>query len=164
MRPTIAADATVRALIAAIPDDRLRELFLELALAALAVPAVVEKQVPHNGRRRSPARAGRHGKGKHKIDRRRRAYLDALNAKRREKREAATLSTGSRRRNSARNPVPSPSPRPMAAQAAGGATVSRYGRAAVGASPQARTADSPGARCHASLASARAPRRRRSAT
>ena len=42
MRPTIAAADTVRTLIAAIPDDRLRELFLELALAALAVPAVEE--------------------------------------------------------------------------------------------------------------------------
>jgi hypothetical protein len=90
MRPTtIAADVTVRALIAAIPDDRLRELFLELALAALAVPAVVEKQVPRNDRRRSRGKGWRHGKGKHKIDRRRRAYLDAFNAKRREQRRLA---------------------------------------------------------------------------
>jgi len=91
MRPTIAADATVRALIAAVPDNRLRELFLELALAALSVPAVEEpKPAARNGRRRrSRGKGWRHGKGKHKIDRRRRAYLDALNAKRREQRRLA---------------------------------------------------------------------------
>ena len=50
MRPTTAADATVRTLINAIPDNRLRELFLELALAAIAVPAVKEPK---------PARAQR---------------------------------------------------------------------------------------------------------
>jgi hypothetical protein len=80
MRPTIAADATVRALIAAVPDDRLRELFLELALAALAIPAVEEpKPAARNGRHRR-GKGWRHGKGRHKIDRRRRTYLDALNA------------------------------------------------------------------------------------
>ena len=89
MRPTIAADATVRALIAAVPDDRLRELFLELALAALAIPAVEEpKPAARNGRRRR-GKGWRHGKGRHKIDRRRRTYLDALNAKRREQRRLA---------------------------------------------------------------------------
>jgi hypothetical protein len=124
MRPTIAADVTVRALIAAIPDDRLRELFLELALAALAVPAVVEKQVPRNGRRRRGSGKGwRHGKGKHKIDRRRRAYLDALNAKRREKREAATLAreaAGAVRKK----PGPKPKPKSNGAQVHGnGVTV-----------------------------------------
>jgi hypothetical protein len=90
MRPNIAADATVRALIAAIPDNRLRELFLELALAALAVPAVeAPKPAAHNGRRRRRGKGARRGKGKHMIDRRRRAYLDTLNAKRREQRRLA---------------------------------------------------------------------------
>jgi hypothetical protein len=37
MRPNPAAADTIRTLIAAVPDERLRELFLELALAALAV-------------------------------------------------------------------------------------------------------------------------------
>jgi hypothetical protein len=47
MRPQpAAADTTV-------PDDRFRELFLDLALAALSVPAVDEpKGAPRNGRRR----------------------------------------------------------------------------------------------------------------
>jgi hypothetical protein len=36
MRPTTAAATTVRALIAAVPDDRLRELFVELAFTTLA--------------------------------------------------------------------------------------------------------------------------------
>jgi hypothetical protein len=90
MRPTTAAADTVRSLIAAIPDDRLRELFLELALAALAVPPSEDPKPAHNGRRRRGRGKGwRRGKGKHKIDRRRRAYLDALNAKRREKRRLA---------------------------------------------------------------------------
>ena len=91
MRPTTTAADTIRTLIAAVPDDRLRELFLELALAALAVPAVEEpKPAARNGRRRrSRGKGWRRGKGKHKIDRHRRAYLDALNAKRREKRRLA---------------------------------------------------------------------------
>jgi hypothetical protein len=91
MRPHPAAADTIRTLIAAIPDDRLRELFIELALAALAVPAVEEpKPAARNGRRRRGRGKGwRHGKGKHKIDRHRRAYLDALNAKRRAKRRLA---------------------------------------------------------------------------
>ena len=42
MCPHPAAADTIRTLIAAVPDERLRELFLELALAALAVPAVEE--------------------------------------------------------------------------------------------------------------------------
>ena len=91
MCPHPAAADTLRTLIAAVPDDRLRELFLDLALAALAVPAVEEpKEAPRNGRRRRGRGKGwRHGKGKHKIDRHRFAYLDALNAKRREKRHLA---------------------------------------------------------------------------
>ena len=91
MRPTTTAADTIRTLIAAVPDERLRELFLDLALTALdAVPAVEEpKPAPRNGRRRSRGKGWRHGKGKHKIDRRRRAYLDALNAKRQEKRRLA---------------------------------------------------------------------------
>jgi hypothetical protein len=91
MRPTSAAATTVRALIAAVPDDRLHELFLEFALAALAVPAVEEpKPAPRNGRRRRGRGKGlRRGKGKHKVDRHSRAYLDELNAKRREKRHLA---------------------------------------------------------------------------
>ena len=40
MRPTTAAAHTIRTLVAAVPDDRLREIFLALALAALAGPAV----------------------------------------------------------------------------------------------------------------------------
>jgi hypothetical protein len=84
MRPHPAAADTIRTLIAAVPDDRLREIFLDLALAALSVPAVEEPS--RNGRRRKAASAG-----KHKIDRHRRAYLDALNAKRREKRRQAAL-------------------------------------------------------------------------
>ena len=93
MRPHPAAADTIRTLIAAVPDERLRELFVELALAALAVPAVeAPKPAPRNGRRRRARGKGwRRGKGEHKIDRRRRAYLDALNAKRREKRRAAAL-------------------------------------------------------------------------
>ena len=95
MRPTNEAAKTVRTLISAIPDNRLRELFLELALAALAVPAVEEpKGAARNARRRRGRGKGwRHGKGKHKIDRRRRAYLDALNAKRRENDGRPRLST-----------------------------------------------------------------------
>ena len=91
MRPNPAAADTIRTLIAAVPDDRLRELFLELALAALAVPAVEEpKPAARNGRRRRGRGKGwRHGKGRQKIDRHRRAYLDALNAKRREERRLA---------------------------------------------------------------------------
>jgi hypothetical protein len=91
MCPQPAAADTIRTLIAAVPDDRLREIFLELALAALAVPAVAEpKGAPRNGRRRRGRGKGwRHGKGKHKIDHPRRAYLDTLNAKRREKRQLA---------------------------------------------------------------------------
>ena len=59
------------------------------------------KQVPHNGRRRRGRGKGwRRGKGKHKIDRQRRACLDALNAKRREQRQAAALARVSRRRRS----------------------------------------------------------------
>src|SRR5262245_36869362 len=70
MRPSPAAATTVRTLIAAIPDDRLRELFVELALNALAIPASAEpKQAPRNGRRR--------------------AWFDAHNAKRREQRRLA---------------------------------------------------------------------------
>jgi hypothetical protein len=87
MRPHPAAADTIRTLIAAIPDDRLRELFVELALAALAVPAVEDQKPARNGRRRLRRGKGwRRGKGTHKIDRHRRAYLDTLNAKRREKR------------------------------------------------------------------------------
>jgi hypothetical protein len=80
-------------LIAAIPDNRLRELFLELALAALAVPAVEEpRPAARNGRRRrSRGKGWRHGKGKHRVNRHSRASLDALNAKRRERRRSATL-------------------------------------------------------------------------
>jgi hypothetical protein len=53
MCPHPAAADTIRTLIAAVPDDRLRELFLEFALAALAVPAVEEpKPAPRNGRLR----------------------------------------------------------------------------------------------------------------
>ena len=91
MRPHPAAADTIRTLIAAVPGDRLRELFLELALAALAVPAVEEpKPAVRNGRRRLRRSKGwRRGKGTHKIDRHRRAYLDALNAKRREQRRLA---------------------------------------------------------------------------
>jgi hypothetical protein len=91
MRPNPAAADTIRTLIAAVPDDRLREIFLDLALAALAVPAVAEpKPAARNGRRRRGRGKGwRRGKGTHKIDRRRRAYLDALNAKRREERRLA---------------------------------------------------------------------------
>jgi hypothetical protein len=102
MRPTTAAADTIRTLIAAVPDDRLREIFLDLALAALAVPAVEEpKPAARNGRpprargqARSRGKGWRHGKGKHKIDRRRRAYLDALNAKRREQRHLAREAAG----------------------------------------------------------------------
>lgn len=91
MRPHPAAATTVRALIAAVPDNRLRELFLELALAALAVPAVEEpKPAARNGRRhRGGGKGWRRGKGKHKVNRHSRAYLDALNAKRREQRRLA---------------------------------------------------------------------------
>jgi hypothetical protein len=91
MRPTNTAATTVRTLIAAIPNDRLRELFLDLALTALAVPAVKEpKGAPRSGRRRLRRGKGwRRDKGKHKIDRHTRAYLDALNAKRREQRRLA---------------------------------------------------------------------------
>jgi hypothetical protein len=91
MCPHPAAADTIRTLIAAVPDERLRELFLELALAALAVPAVeAPKPAPRNGRRRRGRGKGlRRGKGKHKVDRHSRAYLDALNAKRREKRRLA---------------------------------------------------------------------------
>lgn len=92
MRPTTAADATVRTLINAIPDNRLRELFLELALAAIAVPAVKEpKPAARNGRRHSGrGKDWRRGKSKYK-DPRYRGRLDALNAKRRENRRAAAL-------------------------------------------------------------------------
>jgi hypothetical protein len=91
MRPNPAAADTIRTLIAAVPDNRLRELFVELALAALAVPASDDpKPAARNGRRRRGHGKGwRRGKGKHKIDRHRRAYLDALNAKRREQRRLA---------------------------------------------------------------------------
>ena len=91
MRPNPAAADTIRTLIAAVPDDRLRETLLDLALAALAVPAIEEpKPAARNGRRRrSRGKGWRRGKGKHKIDRHRPAYLDALNAKRREERRLA---------------------------------------------------------------------------
>jgi hypothetical protein len=90
MRPHPATADTIRALIAAIPDDRLRELFVELTLAALTVPFSEDpKAAPHNGRRRGRGKGWRQGKGKHKIDRHRRAYLDTLNAKCREKRRLA---------------------------------------------------------------------------
>ena len=89
MRPHSAAD-TIRTLVAAVPDDRLRELFLDLALATLAVPFVEEPRPARNGRRRRGRGKGwRRGKGKHKIDRLSRAYLDAVNAKRREHRRLA---------------------------------------------------------------------------
>ena len=53
MRSNHAAAETIRALISAVPDNRLRELFLELALTALAVPAVEEpKPAARNARRR----------------------------------------------------------------------------------------------------------------
>ena len=62
MRPTTAA-STIRALIAAVPEERLRELIVELILTALrclaASPGSSEPAVPTgNGRRRhwSPAR------------------------------------------------------------------------------------------------------------
>lgn len=89
MRP--AAAITVRALIAAVPDERLREIFLDLALAALVVPAVEEpKGAPRSGRRRrSLGKGWRRGKSKRKVDRHTRAKLDALNAKRREQRRLA---------------------------------------------------------------------------
>jgi hypothetical protein len=91
MRPTTAAADTIRTLIAAVPDDRLRELFVEFALAALAVPAVAEpKEAPRNGRRRrSRGKGARRGKGKPKVNRHSRAWLDAYNAKRQEKRRLA---------------------------------------------------------------------------
>jgi hypothetical protein len=92
MRTTTAAADTIRTLIAAVPDERLREIFLELALAALAGPAVEQpKPAARNGRRRRRGKGWRRGKGKHKIDRRSRAYLDTFNAKRREKRRQAAL-------------------------------------------------------------------------
>jgi hypothetical protein len=63
MRP--AAAITVRALIAAIPDNRLRELFLELALAALANSAAEAPKGPaRNGRRRNARAGGRQSKSK----------------------------------------------------------------------------------------------------
>ena len=59
MSPPAAAD-TIRTLIAAVPDDRLREIFLELALAALAVPAVEEpRPAARNGRPAPGPRQGR---------------------------------------------------------------------------------------------------------
>jgi hypothetical protein len=83
MRPAAAAAAdTIRALISAIPDDRLRELFIELALRTLACPAAA---TPGRGRGRRGRRAGR------TPLRRSRAALDAINAKRREKRRLAAL-------------------------------------------------------------------------
>ena len=82
MRPHPAAATTVRTLIAAIPDDRLRELFIELALSTLACPAAA---TPGRGRGRRGRRAGR------TPLRRSRAALDAINAKRREKRRLAAL-------------------------------------------------------------------------
>jgi hypothetical protein len=48
------------------------------------------KPAARNGRRRrGRGKGSRHGKGRQKIDRHRRAYLDALNAKRREERRLA---------------------------------------------------------------------------
>lgn len=95
MRSNPAAADTIRALIAAVPDNRLREIFLELALTALAVPAAEEPKPARNGRRRRARGKGwRRGKGKHRIDRRRRAYLDTLNAKRREQRRLAREAPG----------------------------------------------------------------------
>jgi hypothetical protein len=86
MRSTSAVTATLRALIAAIPDDRLRELFVELALTAFACrsASVRSAEPPANGRRRGrpPGRT---------PVRRSRAARDAANAKRREKRRQAAL-------------------------------------------------------------------------
>jgi hypothetical protein len=134
MRPTIAAADTIRTLIAAVPDDRLRELFLEFALAALAVPAVEEpKPAARNGRRRGRGKGWRHGKGQHKIDRHRRAYLDALNAKA----TARTRSTGGRRRCSQ-----APRPQTEGQRRRSSRQWRDYlRRGAVGARPQARGAD-----------------------
>jgi hypothetical protein len=133
MRPTIAAADTIRTLIAAVPDDRLRELFLEFALAALAVPAVEEpKPAARNGRRRGRGKGWRHGKGQHKIDRHRRAYLDALNAKA----TARTRSTGGRRRCSQ-----APRPQTEGQRRRSSRQWRDYlRRGAVGARPQARAA------------------------
>ena len=126
MRPTTAAADTIRTLIAAVPDERLRELFLELALATLAVPAVeAPKPAPRNGRRRRGRGKGwRRGKGEHKINRHRRAYLDELNAKRREKRRAAAL-----------------------ARVADGDAPKRRGRKPKGNGAEARRQRSEGGRC-----------------
>jgi hypothetical protein len=147
MRPTTAAADTIRTLIAAVPDDRLREIFLDLALAALAVPAVEEpKPAARNGRpprargqARSRGKGWRHGKGKHKIDRRRRAYLDALNAKRREQRHLAREAAGGSRR---RSPQEAWSQTQAQDQRHAAARQRRHDRRrAVGARPQAGSAD-----------------------
>ena len=150
MRPNPAAADTIRTLIAAVPDDRLRELFLELALAALAVPAVEEpKPAARNGRRRRGRGKGwRHGKGRHKIDRHRRAYLDALNAKRREERrlarEAGQAAGTARRRG-----------RKPKGNGAENSRQRRYClRQGAGSTPGSSNRGSPGAQWYASLVSA----------
>jgi hypothetical protein len=154
MRPNPAAADTIRTLIAAVPDDRLRELFLELALAALAVPSVEEpKPAPRNGRRRRNRGKGwRRGKSKHKLDRHSRAYLDALNAKRREERRLA-------REAGQAAPV-----RPSAAAANRRATAPRLTATArpspprrCGSTPASSSRGSPGVRCRANSASATEP-------
>ena len=132
MRPTTAAADTIRILIAAVPDDRLRELFLELALAALAVPAADAPKPARNGRRRRGRGKGwRRGKGKHKVNRHGHAYLDALNAKCREKRRLA--------------------------REAGVFAPLRSRRKLCGGTPRNWSRSSPGARWHASLVSATGP-------
>ena len=67
---------------AAIPDDRLRELFIELALSTLACSSTA---------RPGQARGRRGRRARRTPARRSRAALDAINAKRREKRWLAAL-------------------------------------------------------------------------
>jgi hypothetical protein len=133
MRPNPAAN-TIRALLAAIPDDRLREIFLDLALA---IPAIEEpKGAPRNGRRRR-RKGGRLGKSKSKVAYRSRAWLDAYNAKRHEKRRLA------REARAAEGFAPQ-TPRPQAQEQRRRSPrqrCHRLRRCAMGARPQARAAN-----------------------
>ena len=76
MCPHPSAADTLRTLIAAVPDDRLRELSSTLRSPRSPFLPSKSQDAPRNGDAVGRGK-GASGKGKHKIDRHRRAYLDA---------------------------------------------------------------------------------------